>query len=106
MKIWTLDGESINTCKGHNGFVFGCCTLASGEIATASDDKSVKIWSVDGLCRQTIDLPGTCWSVTSNHLGDIVTGCEDYKVRTFTRDLARAGEGAELAEYEAECSTA
>jgi phospholipase A-2-activating protein len=32
-------------------------------------------------------------------LGDIITGGEDYKIRTFTRDPARAEKGPALAEF-------
>jgi phospholipase A-2-activating protein len=46
------------------------------------------------------------WGVTHNHLGDIITGSEDYKVRTFTRDASRADQGEALQEFEAECKTA
>jgi hypothetical protein len=52
---------------------------------------------------QTIEHPRTVWSVTKNHLGDIITGGEDYKIRTFTRDFARREDGESLKEYEDEC---
>lgn len=52
---------------------------------------------------QTIEHPRTVWSVTKNHLGDLITGGEDYKIRTFTRDFARREEGESLREYEDEC---
>jgi len=46
------------------------------------------------------------WAVTKNHLGDLITGCEDYKIRTFTRDFARKDDGAAFKEYETECNAA
>ena len=39
-------------------------------------------------------------------LGDIITGCEDYKIRTFTRDFGRREEGQGYKDYEDECKAA
>lgn len=36
-------------------------------------------------------------------MGDIITGSEDYKIRTFTRDYARRDEGEGFSEYETDC---
>jgi phospholipase A-2-activating protein len=83
--------------------VFSVCVLDSGEIVSASDDKTVRVWR-DGACVQVINHPRTIWTVTKNHLGDIITGGEDYKIRTFTRDPARAEKGAALEEYKNECT--
>ena len=104
VKLWTIDGQNLAELKGHNGFVFSVSTLDSGEILSASDDCTVKVWR-DNQCVQTIRHPRTVWSVTKNHLGDIITGSEDYKIRTFTRDFARKDEGEALKEYEAECKS-
>ena len=52
---------------------------------------------------QTIEHPRTVWCVTKNHLGDLITGGEDYKIRTFTRDFARRDEGQAFKEYQEEC---
>ena len=49
VKIWTLDGQLISELKGHNGFVFSLATLDSGELLSASDDRTVKLWR-DGTC--------------------------------------------------------
>lgn len=87
--------------KGHTGFVFSIVVLDSGEIVSASDDCTVKIWR-DGECKQTLQHARTVWTVTKNHLGDIITGSEDYKIRTFTRDFARRDDSAALKEYESE----
>ncbi len=51
---------------------------------------------------QVINHPRTIWSVTKNHLGDIITGSEDYKIRTFTRDPVRRNKSDALVEYENE----
>jgi phospholipase A-2-activating protein len=62
-------------------------TLPSGEIASGGDDCTVRIWNVEtGKCVQEIKLAKTVWSLASNSLGDIIVGCEDHKMRIFTRD--------------------
>jgi phospholipase A-2-activating protein len=91
--VWTLTGDHLYDLKGHTGFVFSIVRLDSGEIVSASDDCTVRVWK-DTECKQVINHPRTVWSVTKNHLGDLITGCEDYKIRTFTRDFARRDEGA------------
>jgi hypothetical protein len=35
-------------------------------------------------------------------MGDLIVGSEDYKIRTFTRDLLRADHGDALKEFEQE----
>ena len=45
--------------------------------------------------------------MTHDQYGDIIVGCEDKKIRTFTRDLARQDkEGPDFREYEEECKAA
>ena len=78
----------------------------SGEIMSSSDDKSVRLWDVNGTCKQIINHPGTIWYATQNHIGDIVTAGEDYKIRTFTRDAARVNSGDMYQEFDAEMKTA
>jgi phospholipase A-2-activating protein len=100
-KFWTLEGDLLYELRGHNGFVFAVHVLPSGEIITGSDDKSIKVWN-SGSCIQTINHPQTVWSITSNTLGDLITACEDYSIRTFTRDPERKANEEELKEWENE----
>jgi phospholipase A-2-activating protein len=101
VKLWSLDGTHMLDYKGHSGFIFALMCLDSGEIVSGGDDCTVKIWK-DGQCRQTIEQPRTIWALTKNSLGDIIVGSEDKKIRTFTRDHARAEKGEELKEFESE----
>ena len=102
VKVWTIEGDLVQELKGHTGFVFSIAVLENGEIVSASDDRTVRLWR-DGKQAQVIDHPRTVWSVTRNHLGDLVTGGEDYKIRTFTRDLGRADFSQASEEYHNEC---
>lgn len=102
VKLWSIDGALLHTFSGHLGFVFAINTLITGEIVSGGDDCTVKVWTTDGDCKQTISLPRTVWAITQNSLGDLIIGTEDYKIRTFTRDPARANKGDELKEFETE----
>lgn len=63
VKLWSLDGNLLQTFNGHNGFVFSVITLVTGEIVSGGDDCTVKIWTADGRCKQTIMLPRTVWAI-------------------------------------------
>ena len=102
VKLWSLDGTHLLDYKGHTGFIFAIDSLETGEIVSASDDCTVKIWDAS-VCKQTIQMPKTIWSVTHNKLGDLIVGCEDKSIRTFTRDLLRRDEGPDFAQYQEEC---
>lgn len=102
IKLWSIDGSQLSELRGHGGYVFSVTRLESGELASCSDDKTVKIWR-DNTCVQTIEHPRTVWNVAQNHLGDLITAGEDYKVRTFTKDRNRIDTGEALREYEDEC---
>ena len=41
--------------------------------------------------------------MTHDVWGDIIVGCEDKKIRTFTRDTARQDDGPDFTEYNEEC---
>lgn len=88
VKMWSLDGTHLIDYVGHKGFVFACDTLETGEIVTAGDDCCVKIWDA-GLCKQTIQMPRTVWSLSHNKLGDLIVGTEDKNIRTFTKSFVR-----------------
>ncbi len=92
VKMWSLDGTHLMDYVGHRGFVFACDTLETGEIVTAGDDCCVKIWDA-GLCKQTIQMPRTIWSLSHNKLGDLIVGSEDKNIRTFTKSFVRRDEG-------------
>ena len=43
---------------GHTALVYRTAATASGLVASASEDNSVRLWSADGQCLQTIPHPG------------------------------------------------
>jgi phospholipase A-2-activating protein len=96
IKTWTIDAKALDTLSGHTSFIFGLTSIpATNELISASEDKTVRVW-LGTECTQIINFPGTIWAVCVNHLGDLVTGCEDYVLRTFTRDLSRIAPEEEM----------
>jgi phospholipase A-2-activating protein len=104
VKIWDMSGKLIETLNGHNNYVY---TLAqnpnTGELITGSEDNTVKVWR-NGAFVDFINHPGTVWTVLANAEGDVITGCEDSKVRCFTRDPAFVAPAAECEEYKKHCT--
>ena len=48
-------------------------------------------------------MPRTVWSITHNKLGDLIVGCEDKSVKTFTRDSNRKNTGDDFKVYQEDC---
>jgi phospholipase A-2-activating protein len=47
VKLWSMDGTHLADFKGHTGFVFNLDCLETGEVISASDDCTVKVWKPD-----------------------------------------------------------
>ncbi|KAL9646959.1 hypothetical protein ABK040_013817 [Willaertia magna] len=84
-KTWTLQGDCIHEFHAHNNLIYSVdIHPVTGEILTASEDKTVKVWK-DGVLQQTIEHPGCVWQVVILPNGDIATACSDSIARVFTR---------------------
>ena len=98
--VWTQDGEQILELHGHTSFIYSISALPNGEIVSAGEDRSIKIWQ-NGECIQTITLPAiSIWSVAVQPNGDIVCGSNDSDVRVFTRDRTRFATDADIREFD------
>lgn len=103
IKIWNRTTTSysdlalIGTLEGHENFVFSIDS-ANGVIVSASEDKTVRLWSLHDLtCIQTIAHPGTVWFaklITAN-IPRIFTGCSDGIVRIFSPIQSEAASSEE-----------
>ncbi|KAL0480223.1 phospholipase A-2-activating protein [Acrasis kona] len=87
LKIWT-QGECVHQFPAHDNLVYSCAIIGPNEIATASEDKTVRIWR-DYSLVQTIEHPGCVWKVIALPNGDIATACADGSARIFTRDSSK-----------------
>ncbi|MGF1494667.1 MAG: AAA family ATPase [Microcoleaceae cyanobacterium] len=55
VKLWTPNGELIQTLTGHQGRINGVRFSPDGRmIASASDDGTIKLWNLDGKLLRTI----------------------------------------------------
>jgi phospholipase A-2-activating protein len=86
IRLWTLSGQKVAELNGHESFVYSLACLPSGELVSAGEDRTVRIWR-NNMCVQTITHPAiSVWSVAvCAETGDIVSGASDNVVRVFTR---------------------
>lgn len=101
IRLWTLEGLEVAQIHGHENFIYSLSVLKSGELVSAGEDRTVRIWK-GTECVQTITHPAiSVWSVAvCKENGDIVTGASDKIVRVFSRDKQRQADEAGLREFE------
>lgn len=44
MRVWTLGGDTIYTLSGHTSFVYSLSVLPGGDIVSAGEDRTVRVW--------------------------------------------------------------
>jgi len=93
LKTWTLQGDCVHEIPAHSNLVYSVIVTPSGEIVTASEDRTVKVWR-DGNLVQTIEHPACVWKVAVLSNGDLVSACADCVARVFTRAEDRQAEPA------------
>ncbi|TVY48414.1 Ubiquitin homeostasis protein [Lachnellula occidentalis] len=93
IRLWTLGGQQVAQMSGHESFVYSLVCSPSGELLSAGEDRTVRIWK-GTECVQTITHPAiSVWGVAvCAENGDIVTAASDRIARVFTRDPARAAD--------------
>lgn len=48
VRVWTINGDLIYTLSGHTSFVYSLSVLPNGDLVSAGEDRSVRIWR--GMC--------------------------------------------------------
>lgn len=71
------------------------CEISDNIYACVSDDSFCRIWK-DGVCVQEIQHPSSLWAISTNQLGDILTGGNDHVLRVFTTDNTRFASNDEI----------
>ncbi|EKM82501.1 hypothetical protein AGABI1DRAFT_34287 [Agaricus bisporus var. burnettii JB137-S8] len=105
IRVWTLEGDSVYSMSGHTSFVYSLSLLPNGDIVSAGEDRSVRIWEGDE-CAQVIIHPAiSVWAVSVMPNGDIASGCSDGVVRIFSASEERWASEQDLKEYEAKVAS-
>jgi phospholipase A-2-activating protein len=91
----------LGELHGHENFIYSLAVLPTGEIISAGEDRTVRIWN-NGQCIQVITHPAiSVWDVAvCSENGDIVTGASDKIVRVFTRSQERQATPAVISSFE------
>ncbi|KAI9929936.1 hypothetical protein ASPWEDRAFT_101851 [Aspergillus wentii DTO 134E9] len=90
IRLYTIQGQLVAELLGHESFIYSLDVLPSGELVSAGEDRTVRVWN-GTQCVQTITHPAiSVWGVAAcKENGDIVTGASDRITRVFTRDQER-----------------
>lgn len=101
IRLWTLEGLEVAQLHGHENFIYSLAVISNEEIASSSEDRTVRIWR-GNQCLQTITHPAiSVWSVAAcSKNGDIVTGASDRIVRVFSKSADRQGDATAIKAFE------
>ena len=89
IKIWSCDGELLQTLKGHKDAVNSVAFGPEGDpIASGSKDGTIKLWSRDGKLLQTlVGHNGPVNSVAFSPDGKLIaSGSDDKTIKLWSRD--------------------
>lgn len=90
IRLFTIQGQLVAELHGHESFIYSLAVLPSGELVSAGEDRTARVWN-GTQCVQTITHPAiSVWSVAAcKENGDIVTGASDRTTRVFSRSPER-----------------
>jgi len=87
VRIWRYkDGWQTEHVLQHDGWVVDVAISANGIIASASRDRTVKLWNRDGKLLRTLNHDKPVSSVAIKANGQIVTGTTDAKIQVWQKD--------------------
>ncbi|EGY19663.1 hypothetical protein VD0002_g3968 [Verticillium dahliae] len=101
IRLWKLNGQQVGELIGHESFIYSLASLPSGELLSAGEDRTLRVWK--GLeCIQSITHPAiSVWAVAADpETGDIVSGASDGVARIFTRSSDRLADAETLSSFE------
>ncbi|KAL4870332.1 hypothetical protein BDV12DRAFT_60299 [Aspergillus spectabilis] len=101
IRLFTLQGDLVAELHGHESFIYSLAALPSGELVSAGEDRTVRVWH-GTQCIQTITHPAiSVWSVAvCEENGDIATGASDRVTRVFTRAPDRQASAEVVQQFE------
>ncbi|MDR1332285.1 MAG: protein kinase [Tannerella sp.] len=90
LQLWdVIAGEErikcIRTFAGHRKRILSACFLSPDDarIASASEDRAVKLWNMEGECIRTFRHEGAVNAVCAGRDGTVFAACEDGTVRQW-----------------------
>jgi phospholipase A-2-activating protein len=100
-----MEGDLVSTLSGHTSFVYALAVLPNGDMLSAGEDRTVRLWH-DFDNTQTIVHPAiSVWAVSTMPNGDIVSGTSDGVVRIFSHAEERWASADDLREYDAQVAS-
>jgi len=89
IKIWNSHGSLLDTLSGHTNWVTTLILLSSGDLVTAAQDKTIRIWSMmkrDNLfCLKTLHgHQMAVWCLAVLPCGQLVSGSNDSTIRVWS----------------------
>ena len=85
LRVWSIStGDIVCELKGHQAAVLDVCTMSDDRFASASEDRTVRVWSVElqiELCRHMHSA--TVTRVLALDRGAIASASMDHTVRVW-----------------------
>lgn len=80
----TMPFSCIQTFEAHNDKIVSLIELSSGEIATGSYDRTIKIWDINTqLCKKSIEETGNVLCLLEFRPGFILSGTDENKIQLW-----------------------
>ena len=89
VKLWSLNGQLLNTFEGHTNEVYGVSFSPDGQIiASGSYDRTVRLWKIDGTPWKTLQgHRDRVWGVSFSPDGQLLaSGSFDNTVKLWSVD--------------------
>eukprot|EP00735_Rhodelphis_limneticus_P000138 TRINITY_DN1021_c0_g1::TRINITY_DN1021_c0_g1_i1::g.29865::m.29865 TRINITY_DN1021_c0_g1::TRINITY_DN1021_c0_g1_i1::g.29865 ORF type:complete len:793 (-),score=165.54,sp/Q9Y263/PLAP_HUMAN/33.54/8e-129,WD40/PF00400.27/3.6e-05,WD40/PF00400.27/6.7e-09,WD40/PF00400.27/3.4e-05,WD40/PF00400.27/5.9e-09,WD40/PF00400.27/3.9e-07,WD40/PF00400.27/2.3e-07,WD40/PF00400.27/2.9,PUL/PF08324.6/3.2e-32,PFU/PF09070.6/1.5e-25,BBS2_Mid/PF14783.1/74,BBS2_Mid/PF14783.1/76,BBS2_Mid/PF14783.1/2e+02,BBS2_Mid/PF14783.1/0.021,B len=101
VRVWDANtGGCVAVVHAHDQYVYCLDVQPAGLVATASEDRTVRLWQGTEPV-QTLMHPAGVWAVSHCPNGDIITACQDGVARVFTQDSQRTAPADILEAYNA-----
>jgi WD40 repeat protein len=77
----------LRTLNGHTDWVRALTVLQNGDLASGSDDKTIKIWNpIDGTLKRTLTgHTNSVLALTVLQNGDLASGSSDTTIKIWSK---------------------